>query len=80
MALSQVDFFAIYKFKTPIIKNNGKITRSKSESKYLVLSDQRLTVPHNKRDANKTDEEQSKTLWALQVIGRVAVPPLAARH
>jgi len=45
-----------------------------------VLSDQRLTVPYNKRDANKTDEEQSKTLWALQVIGRVAVPPVGARH
>jgi len=44
---------------TGIGKDHGKITRSKSESTYLVLSDQRLTVPHHKRDANETDEEQS---------------------
>lgn len=60
-------------------RSKSRSWQSRRVSKiYLVLSDESLTVPDNERDANENDEEQSKTLWALQVIGRVAVPPFAA--
>lgn len=41
---------------------------------YLVLFDERLTVPDNQSDAHKCYEKQSQALRSLEVIRRVTVP------